>query len=212
MDNLCYLFDFDGTLVDSMPSWAESMRNILRLEGIAIPPDLIRIITPLGNAGAADYYIQTLGVKSTKESLVEKMESFAYSYYEKSIPSKATVYETLIELKKRGASLNVLTASPHKTLDVCLERVDLWKFFDNIWSCNDFQTTKTDPFIYSMAAEKLGKNVSDCIFLDDNINALQAAKKAGMQVIGVYDASSVDDQMAIRKLCGRYITYFKELL
>ena len=36
-----YLFDFDGTLVDSMPCWGEKMLNILRHEGITPKPGLV---------------------------------------------------------------------------------------------------------------------------------------------------------------------------
>ena len=48
-----YLFDFDGTLVDSMPSYTAAMLRILDEEGISYGPDIIKIITPLGLNGTA---------------------------------------------------------------------------------------------------------------------------------------------------------------
>jgi len=54
-----------------MPSWAESMIRILKEEGISTPGDLLKTITPLGNIGAADYYINTVGVRLPQEALIE---------------------------------------------------------------------------------------------------------------------------------------------
>lgn len=45
-----YLFDFDGTLVDSMPSFVSTMLRILDENGISYGEDIIKTITPLGNA------------------------------------------------------------------------------------------------------------------------------------------------------------------
>ena len=109
--------------------------------------------------------------------------------YFHTIPAKENVPDVL---KAKGASLNVFTASPHITLDACLKRLGLWALFDNIWSCDDFNTTKADPQIYVMAANKLNRPVEEVLFLDDNLNADLTAKAAGMQICGVYDESSRD--------------------
>ena len=106
----------------------------------------------------------------------------------------------------------MLTASPHETLDPCLKRLGIFDIFDNVWSCNDFATTKADPEIYRMAAGRMGKNVSEVIFLDDNFNADKTAKEAGMQVIGVYDDSSAEYVDEMKAVCDFYIYDFKELL
>ena len=57
-----YLFDFDGTLVDSMPTFCSAMLRILDENGICYENDIIKIITPLGLAGTAEYYINQMGV------------------------------------------------------------------------------------------------------------------------------------------------------
>ena len=51
-----YLFDFDGTLVDSMPVYADMMLGLLREFGIPHTPDIIKVTTPLGYRGAAELF------------------------------------------------------------------------------------------------------------------------------------------------------------
>lgn len=206
-----YIFDFDGTLVDSMPTFAAVMLKILDENGIAYGEDIIKIITPLGYGGTAEYFIG-MGIKSTVPELTDKMNEYARYEYENRIPAKETVIETLMELLRQGARLNVLTASPHIALDPCLKRLGIYDLFENVWSCDDFKTTKADPEIYKMAAEKIGVPVSEVLFLDDNYNADKTAKAAGMKVCGVYDASSEENADEIKAICDHYIKDMSELL
>ena len=207
-----YLFDFDGTLVDSMPTFISAMLRILDENNISYGSDIIKIITPLGLEGTTEYYINTLGINQPKEALMALMKSYMFDAYRNTIPAKENVISVLKELKKRGASLNVLTASPHVTLDVCLKRLGIYDLFDNVWSCDDFSTTKANPEIYVMAAKRLNRNVSDVLFLDDNLGADMTAKTAGMKVCGVYDDSSKDYADEIKAVADFYIYNFSELL
>ncbi|MBR6533139.1 MAG: HAD family phosphatase [Clostridia bacterium] len=206
-----YLFDFDGTLVDSMPNYVYSMLRILDENGIKYDDDIVKIITPLGLYATADYYIE-LGVKKTREEIIMQMKEYMYEEYLYNIPAKENVIGVLKNLKENGAKLSVLTASPHVTLDPCLKRLGIFDLFDNVWSCDDFSTTKADPQIYVKAAEKIGEKVEDILFLDDNYNADVTAKKAGMQVCGVYDESSKDYVDEIKTATDYYIYNFAELL
>ena len=207
-----YLFDFDGTLVDSMPTYVSAMLRILDENHIPYDNGIIKIITPLGLNGTAEYYINHLGVKLSKEQLTSVMKEYMLDAYFHNIPAKENVPDVLKALKAQGASLNVLTASPHITLDACLKRLGLWALFDNVWSCDDFNTTKADPQIYVRAAKKMNTTVENVLFLDDNIEADKTAKKAGMQVCGVYDESSKDYVEQMKAVTDFYIYDFKELL
>mgnify|MGYP002512447449 CR=1 FL=1 len=56
-----YLFDFDGTLVDSMPTYVSAMLRILDENGITYGDDIVKTITPLGYVYTAKYY-RSLGL------------------------------------------------------------------------------------------------------------------------------------------------------
>ena len=206
-----YLFDFDGTLVDSMPTYVSAMLRILDENNISYENDIVKIITPLGLDGAAEYYIN-MGINLPKEEIILIMKQYMMEEYFFNIPAKKNVISVLKELKNSGNSINVLTASPHITLDACLKRLGIFDWFDNVWSCDDFGTTKADPEIYKMVADKIGENVNNILFLDDNLNADLTAKSAGMMVCGVYDESSKDYKDQIKNIADYYIDDFSELL
>lgn len=206
-----YLFDFDGTLVDSMPAFSSVMMRVLDEHNIKYGSDIIKIITPLGYVGVAKYYHNVLGLKMPEAEILEMAQKYIYDEYAHTIPAKSNVVEALKTLKEQGVSLNILTASPHLLIDVCLARLGMTELFTNIWSCDDFGTTKADPEIYKMAAARLGKSVNEVLFFDDNLGACKTAVSAGMKVCGVYDNSSEDYVDEIKKVTDFYITDFSEL-
>ena len=206
-----YLFDFDGTLVDSMPTYVSAMLRILDENQISYDKDIVKIITPLGLMGTAEYFAY-IGVKMAKDEMIGLMRKYMLEAYLYHIPAKKNVISVLKKLKDKGCNLNVLTASPHVTLDACLKRLGIYDLFTNVWSCDDFNTTKADPNIYKMAAEKIGESVENILFLDDNFNADKTAKTAGMQVCGVYDDSSKEYVDEIKEIADYYIYDFAELL
>lgn len=208
---MTYLFDFDGTLVDSMPVFGKMMRRILDEHGVAYPADIVKIITPLGLQGTAKYFIE-LGLNKPLEQIQRLMGEYLLDAYVHYIPAKEYVIDVLKQMKARGDSLNVLTASPHLTLDPCLKRLGMFDLFDNVWSCDDFKTTKADPEIYRQAAARLGKAVDQVLFLDDNYGANETAKKAGMRTCGVFDESSREYTEQIQALTDHYIYDFSQLL
>ncbi len=206
------IFDFDGTLVDSMKQWGGKMLSVLNRNSIDYPDNIVEILTPLGDIGSAEYFIKEFGIKKSVPQLISEMDEYALSEYSYNIPAKETVEATLREFKSRGYSLNVLTASPHRMLDVCLKRLGLYDVFDNVWSCEDFDTTKSDVNLYHTVAGALGTTADNCILFDDNPHALATAKKSGMKIVGVYDESCNGKQDEIRSLSDFYITKFSELL
>ena len=212
MKFMTYLFDFDGTLVDSMPAFISVMLRILDENNIKYENDIIKIITPLGYEGTAKYYNEKLGLKISEDEIIALMNRYAYDEYAFNIPAKANVVETLKKLKEQGADLHILTASPHSVLDVCLKRLGIYDIFTNVWSCDDFGTTKADTEIYKMAAKKIGKRMNEIVFLDDNYNADKTAAIAGMTVCGVYDSSSEEYTDEIKSVSDYYIKDFAELL
>lgn len=206
-----YIFDFDGTLVDSMPSWAEKVLNILRECGVAYPSDIINTVTPLGDRGTAEYFRDALGVPLSLEEMFARMDAFALPKYRDEIGIKDGVREYLARLKAAGCTLHVLTASPHKMVDPCLRRLGIFDWFDNVWSTDDFGMVKSDTAIYRAAAERIGVDVSDAVFFDDNLTAIRTARAAGMHAVGVYDASSDALAEQIRGAADRYVYSLEEL-
>lgn len=204
-----FLFDFDGVLVDSMTMWADTIIKLLNENNVKYPENLIEIITPLGNGKTADYLV-SIGLNMTPNEILKHIGDVAVKEYTFNIPAKPGVENALKILKEKGFCLNVLTASSHPVVDMCLKRLKLYDYFDNVWSCDDFGMPKTNPEIYKSAAKRLGKKCENCIVFDDNLGAVTTAKKAGMKVVGVYDETSKQYEEQMRETADFYVYSLEE--
>ena len=102
-----YLFDFDGTLVDSMPTYSALMLRILDEHGVEYGEDIIKIITPLGYNGTATYFIEKLGMDKSHDYLTSLMLRYAVDAYT-NVVSFTLKLEQFIELYKKTQMENKL--------------------------------------------------------------------------------------------------------
>ena len=206
-----YIFDFDGTLGDSMGFFAKKMLEILKDHQADYSEEIIKIITPLGYKGTAKYFIREFGLPYTVDELIAKMQEVLYPVYRDEVVLKPAVADYLKRKKKEGHSLNVLTASPFRVVEPVLKRGGVFDLFDHIWSCEDFNMTKDNPQIYCEAAARAGGNPKDVIFFDDNVEAIRTAASAGICTVGVYDDASLDYLEEIKAVADKFIYRFDEM-
>ena len=205
-----YIFDADGTLIDSMPTWIGTHKKTVVGFGGTMPEDFAAIITPLGSKAAIPY-ILSLGVAATKETYLSTVNGQLQKEYEETILLKPFVKERLLQLKEAGVHLHVLSAGEHCRMDPCLKRNGIYELFECVWSGEDFETHKNVPETFREAARRLGARPEDCVMVDDNLSAITAAHEAGLQTVAVYDAISADKESAMRAVADRYICDFSQL-
>ena len=213
MNNI-YVFDLDGTLVNSMPFFAKGILSIADEESIVADRDeLLKILTPLGYTKSAEYYVNILGVNESVASLVSKIESRLIYEYENNISTKPFVKEYIQGLANSGERLFVLTASPHSVTDICLKHNGIYDLFEKVWSVEDFGSSKSDTAIFYAVAKHIGCEPCEVNYFDDSLIALKNARAAGFNTYGVYDAQTDGELQIMRNgLANRVIMSFEELI
>lgn len=209
--NKVYVFDLDGTLVDSMPYFTKGILSILDDAGIPYEPSLINVVTPLGYTKSAELYV-TMGVRDDVETIVKNIERKLYIEYSENVKLKAGVYEYLHRLYNEGARLFVLTASPHIVTDVCLKNNGVYGLFERVWSVEDFKMSKSDVNIFYKVADTIGCDVSEVNYFDDNLTAVTNSKRAGYCVYGISDMQTQEDIDMIKELSDHFVESFEELI
>lgn len=204
------LFDFDGTLVNSMPVVWEGFYGLLDEYHVVYPDNIVNLVTALSYPGIANAFIG-FGLPLSEEAVLARMHKNVIEAYKNKIPAKNNVISALQQLKSDGYDLNILSGSPHAMIDPCLERLGIRELFSNVWSCDDFNTVKTNPEIYKMAAKGLQMAPGEVLFFDDNYHSIETAKRAGMLACGVYDEFSSEYADSVKELADYYITDFSEL-
>lgn len=92
----------------------------------------------------------------------------------------------------RAQGMKVALGSASKNAVLILERIQLLDQFDAIVDGNKVSKAKPDPEVFLKAAEELAVPVSDCIVFEDAVAGVQAARNAGMKVVGIGSAAVLD--------------------
>ena len=211
MNNI-YVFDLDGTLVDSMPYFKKGILSIADEAGINYDDTLIKTLTPLGCLKGAEYYVNVLGVNDTVENIVFKIQSRLIYEYSNNIFTKPGVMEYLKRLYDNGSRLFVLTASPHSIADVCLKHNKIFDLFESVWSVEDFGLSKSAPQIFYDVASLIKCHPCEVNYFDDSLIALENAKKAGFITYGVYDSHSKQEIALMKEKFSNVVISFNEQL
>ncbi|MBQ8284323.1 MAG: HAD family phosphatase [Clostridia bacterium] len=207
-----YIFDLDGTLLDSMPAATKTILGYLDEHGVDYPSDIIKTLAPLGYPGLSHYLVKEYSLGLTCEELYAHYMKRLAAVYATEIPAKDGAEKTLRTLKARGYRLNILTGSPHAFLDPAIKRLGWEDLFENVWGVEDFSTNKSVVETFVEAAKRLKLSSAECVMVDDSVHSLRFANQAGMKTIGCYDVFSAENENEIRTFADGYIKNFKELL
>ena len=206
------IFDFDGTLADSMSSWAAVNRQLCRDFGIddEKATELIIITLPLPEKEDAEVF-QKAGVKLTIDEIIMRKRVFMREAYLNRIPFKPGALEYLTRLHDRGARLAICSSTQGELLEAALTRLGVRGWIEHIWSATDLNSSKSDIALYERITRELGCPPERVRYYDDSIHAITAAKAAGFVTVGVYDAASDSRQEELRATAKYYVNRLDEL-
>ena len=90
------------------------------------------------------------------------------------------------QLGKRAVKRAVASASKNAAL--ALARTELADGFDVVVDGNDIQHSKPHPQVFLLAAQRLEVAPEKCLVVEDAVTGVQAARRAGMAVVGIGSA------------------------
>ena len=206
-----YLFDLDGTLIDSNGIWTNVDRTFLARRGMAYTKEyyegVAHTIFPL----AAEFTKAYCGLEESCEEIMAEWMDLAKDSYAH-VALKPGVRELLEKLRREGERLAVFTSAVPAHCEMALKTHGLWERFERVIFAHDLGVDKSKREAFDRAAAILGVEPGECVFLDDSIKSCRAAREAGMTVIGVYDAYFDSARAEMPAVCHRYIESLTELL
>jgi len=206
------IFDFDGTLLDSMNIWVEFEIEYLRSMGAEAKPGLAEVLRAMSSVEEAIYFQEEYGVKQTVDEIISGRNALIGEKYRNSIPLKPGVMEVLEMLHNKGIKMCIATATERELIGPAIERLNLLKYISRVFTCEEVGVSKSSPDIFIQAADYMGTDVHETLVVEDALYAVTTAKKESFIVAGLYDKSSLDHMEEIKKLSDYYWMDFGEML
>ena len=203
------IFDFDGTLVDSMFIWDTIGEVYLRTLGKEPHEDLKETFMTHTLEEAAEYYRTHYGVTLSVKEIVDGVNSMVEEIYRTKVTLKPRVAEYLAWLRVNGVRMCVATVTDRYLVEETLDRLGILQYFSEIFTCAEVGYGKDKPIIYRKAHEHLDTVKNETYVFEDSLFALKTAKADGFTTIGVYDRHETS-QDKLKNLADYYIVDFAD--
>lgn len=211
------IFDKDGTLIDFDAFWVSVSKNVIK----SILEEVKREDIPVGEmlasigvyneksdidgilckgtyeqiATAFNCVLEKYGCMGlAKERIIDKFNKYSDSGEVK--PTCENIKEVLAALKEYGIMLAVVTTDNLKITKKCLEKLDIIKFFDKIYTDDGIFPVKPAPDAAFDFSKSTGISVDKIMMVGDTMTDVRFAKNAGISVVGVGAESESRQRLA----------------
>ena len=178
-----YLFDCDGTIVDSMPLHYLAWKKTLSEWKCDFSEELFY---KWGGMPVAEV-IATLNRERGLQMPVEELEHRKENLYYELLPQLKAIPEVLEHIEEQHSKIPfaVVSGSTRKSVIKSLTIVNLLGRFETLVCAGEYQKSKPDPEAFLMAAANLGVAPEVCLVFEDTDMGIQAARAAGMASVKV---------------------------
>lgn len=177
------LFDFDGTLADTLPVCFLAFKSVFKeFDDREVTSEEIK-----GMFGPSETGIIRDNLKNTNyEKAIELYYEIYRDRHDNLVQKNEAIYSLLRQLKTNGYKLGIVTGKARRSLDVSLECLGLNNIFDVIVTGDDVEFPKPHPEGINKTLEELGVSNKEAIFLGDSDADILAGKQANVYTIGVH--------------------------
>ena len=184
-----FIFDMDGTVIDSTKHDFNAWKKVMHEKRIDFPyNDFLALLGAKGEEIVKKF----LDIpKDQIDALLEKKEAvFQEIASLNGLLPMPGVVDFLEKIKAKGLRIALATGAGRTKLDYIFKRIEVSQYFQEIITANEIQKGKPDPEIFLKAAEKLGIRPEEAIVVEDAPNGLRAAKHAGMRCLAITSTHS----------------------
>ncbi|PYK66414.1 MAG: hypothetical protein DME45_12650 [Verrucomicrobia bacterium] len=186
------IFDLDGVLADSEPSWNEIDAKLLAEHGVIYRGEYHRNVLGVSYRLAVEFYKKTFDLSVPTEEMMRRRGEIATEFFANRIDLFPSTKSVLEELREMNLHLAVATSSVSASARPFLDRHKLTSFFEVIVTGEEVDRGKPHPDIYLRAAEKLNVATDASLVIEDSLSGIAAAKAANMRVAAIPDTRFVD--------------------
>ncbi len=182
MNTTAVIFDFDGTLIDSLPAHRSITRRVLAHHGIGITDEEFARYNGMRAKDGYALLVKDHNVPVSVKTLIKERRKLMSHVME-----TVTLYPQAPACLERleNYTLAVATSSGRSYLDSFIKRFGIGNAFAATVTGTEVKNAKPYPDIFLQAAHKLQTAPDQCVVIEDAPNGVIAAKRAGMIVVAL---------------------------
>lgn len=191
------LFDFDGTLVDSIHLIIESFHHTMRVHGLPARSDAFWIAglgTPLRVA-----FRPFTDDDAEVQRLIATYREWNLAHHDTMVTAFPGALDAVKALKARGSRLAIVTSKNRHGLEKGLDLCGFHGLFDVLVTSDDLHASKPDPEPVHLALHQLGAKPTQALFVGDSPHDIAAGRDAGTTTAACLWGPFSRDQLAAER-------------
>ena len=174
-----YIFDLDGTMIDSSKYHEKSFQSVLQKEKV-----LDYKYEDIKGKKTLEVFLH-FGFKYDKAVALTKYKQEIYREYvlEGVIELFKGTYDLFKLLYKKNKKIYIATSASHETTKLIIDIYKLNKYLVGFITGDDVKNSKPNPEIFTTLINKYLIKKKKAIVIEDSYSGLQAAKRAGLNVL-----------------------------
>jgi beta-phosphoglucomutase len=180
------IWDFDGTLVDTMPTHFEAWQKFMTEHNHDFTEQHF-----WATSGKSAEEILKSYFKDASAGELARLGDLKNSYYREAADRQGIVFapgaeELLKALREAGFKQAIGSGTPRKNLEMAYRHHPwLSTYFEVAVVAGDTPNSKPDPEVFLLAARNLGLAPRHCLVIEDGLLGIEAARRAGMAAVAI---------------------------
>jgi beta-phosphoglucomutase-like phosphatase (HAD superfamily) len=181
-----FIFDLDGTLIDSEGLWCKALERMVASRGLPVTYDYMCGVV-VGHAWSA-IAARLLADYPSLGRTIEDLERESMGHYQDlrgTTDIRITGSIRLLERIAQRHPVAIVSGSTRRQVDEALEIMGVGPCLKFTLASEDYPRGKPDPTCFLMAAERFGVAPGECLVFEDSAAGVRAAVAAGMRCIAL---------------------------
>lgn len=212
--SVAFIFDCDGTLVNSSPVWGHAQTELLRRHGIDVTVDDFAQFEHLSLEDECRAYHDTWSIGANGEELYRELSEILMEGYSK-VPPREGLLAFLEQAQEAGIAMCVATSTPAELVQSALASAGLDRYMEFITTTGEAGRSKQFPDVYELALRRLEERHGhkfECAWVfEDAVFGLKSSGTAGFKRVGIYDPHGRMERDEVRSNCDIFIDSYEDL-
>ncbi|MFD2176838.1 HAD family hydrolase [Veronia pacifica] len=191
-----YLFDLDGTLVNSEPLKGKAIAMACRDLGGDVNFNHYKTVMGQDWPTVTGHFFRLGNISPTMEMFNMHFRTHYEALLAEKLSLNPGVEAFLSHIKANNSRCAVVSSAAAWMVDRILTQLQMTQCFDLVISADDVKKHKPHPEAYLIALSKYGVTASDALIFEDSQAGLEAGKAAGCDVVAIQHGFNIENDLS----------------
>ena len=202
MEQNIIIFDFDNTIVNSIPYCLKAINyDLFKYYGVKSTSYFRKNHACKSNIEMAEFFLATTKINATPAEVLRTWYDYMFVYYTKKVKFIKGVIEYIKQLKKQGKKIVLASATGDALLLPVIKKFKIDSLFDVVVTENQIGYSKRDPMFFAKLLKKLNTTPDDVFVFEDSYHSIFSAASLRIQSCAILGKYNRNRRKELKETC-----------